>query len=91
MLEEPFEDEAMAEVTPPVLARITGSTGLNSLQDGGIRLLIVGLPMAVVAFAHTEYGFLSPEGLSKVEGIMGLAGLGLWAVFDKFVKPRLSS
>ena len=86
-----FENEAMAEVTPPPVIRVTGSTGTNPLTDGTFRAMIVAVPAAVVAFLHIEFGFLSNDGIVALEGVMAPAGLILWAVFDRFIKPRLAS
>lgn len=85
------EDEAMAEIKPPALARITGSTGTSPLADGALRALIVAVPAAVVAFLHVEFGFLSNDGIVALEGVLAPAGLILWATFDRYARGRLLS
>lgn len=88
---EMFEHEAMAETTPPALARITGSTGTSPIADGTFRAMVIAIPAAVVAFLHIEFGFLSNDGIVVLEGVLAPAGLVLWALFDRYARGRLLS
>lgn len=91
MREESFEDEAMAEATPPLRVRITGSTGLNPITDSGARAALSALIAAALAFVHFEYGVISSTGIVYAEACIAPATILFWGFFDKFVKPRLAS
>ena len=83
------EGEGMGEPGIPLLARATGSTGSNPLMDGTMRAMVIALPATALAFVHVEFGFLSVEGFASAEAALAPAGLILWAIFDRYIKPRL--
>ncbi|KKN42141.1 hypothetical protein LCGC14_0716100 [marine sediment metagenome] len=85
------ESEGMVREDIPKSISVTGSTGINSLQDGAFRASIVALPAGILAFVHIEYSFLSNDGFAYAAIALAPVGILLWAVFDKFVKPRLVS
>lgn len=68
---------------------LTGSTGSNALQDGGIRAIVVGVPAGILYFLQTEYEILSVDGYTALVSLMVPAGILIWSFFDKFIKPRL--
>lgn len=62
-----FETEAMAETTPPALARITGSTGINPVQDGITRGGWLGAVQALIAFSVMRWEWATAEELALLE------------------------
>jgi len=85
------ESEAMALVTPPVVARVTGSTGTNPLADGTFRAMLITWPGAVVGFTNLQWHWLTDDALAALVIVVAPAGVLLWALFDKFAKPRILS
>ena len=86
------ESEAMAEVTPPPMIRVTGSTGTNPLTDGTLRAMILGVPAAAVAFSNFQWQWITnADALTALLLVVAPAGPILWGVFDRFIKPRLAS
>ena len=83
-----FDEEAFYEGIPAKL-RLTGSTDSNTLQDGSVRAIIVGIPAGILYFLQSEYEILSVDGYAALVSLMVPAGLLLWSFFDKFVKSRL--
>ena len=83
-----FDEEAFYETTPKTLT-LTGSTNNNALQDGSIRAMIVGIPAGILWFLQAEYNILSVDGYAALVSLMVPAGVLIWSLFDKFIKPRL--
>lgn len=91
-LKEMYEAEAMAETTPPALARITGSTGTSPLVDGTFRAMILEVPAAAVAFSNFQWHWITnADALTALLLVVAPAGPLLWAAYDRWVKPRLLS
>ena len=86
-----FEDEAMAEVTPPALARLTGSTGTNPTQDSGARGLIAAALGGILTFVQLEYELFSADGAVALIPLTLFAAFILGGLYDKFLKGRLLS
>ncbi len=86
-----FEDEAMAEITPPALARVTGSTGINPVQDGITRAGWVAAIQAVIAFTVVRWEWLTAEELALLQIPIVFFAVVLWALFDKVLRGRILS
>ena len=86
-----FETEAMAETTPPALARITGSTGLNPLTDSAARGLIAAALAGILAFVQSEWAPISDQGVNDLAPVILFVAFILGGLFDKFLKGRLLS
>ena len=81
----------MAEVTPPALARVTGSTGINPVQDGITRAGWVVSIQAVIAFTVVRWEWLTATELSILEMPIMFLSVVLWGLFDKYLKGRILS
>ena len=86
-----FEDEAMAEVTPPALARVTGSTGINPLQDSGARGVVWMVLNGILVFLVVEYDIVSIEGLAALETVVVGVSHVLGGLYDRFLRGRILS
>lgn len=85
-----FDEKEFYEGVPKTVS-FTGSTGVNPLQDGGIRATFLLIPPAVLFFLQTEYDILSTDGYAALLSLMAPAGILAWAFFDKFIRPRFTS
>lgn len=83
-----FNEEEFYEGISKRLA-FTGSTGVNTLQDGSIRTAAVGIPAGILWFLQVEWNILSTEGYAALATIMIPASILAWTIFDKLIKPRL--
>ncbi len=91
MVLDDLEELNMVIVDAPLPVRMTGSTGLAPLQDGGVRAAAVTIPALILGFLQIEYDILSIEGYAAAASAMVPGGILFWAGFDKFMKPRISS
>ncbi|KKN68693.1 hypothetical protein LCGC14_0448840 [marine sediment metagenome] len=80
-----FDEKTFYEGTPKRLS-LTGSTGTNILQDGGIRAAFLAIPSGILFFLQIEYEILSTNGYAALVSLMVPAGVLTWAFFDKFVR-----
>jgi hypothetical protein len=77
--------------TKPKLVTLTGSGGDAPAAEGSTRGIIFGGIAALLAFVSSEYSLISDDGVAKLGPFvvaLSFAAAGLW---DKFVRPRLSS
>jgi hypothetical protein len=86
-----YEEEAMAEVNPPAIARVTGSTGGNAIQDSGARAVIAAALGGILTFIQIEFDLLSADGVAALVPVTLFMAFILGGLYDKFLKPRLSS
>lgn len=85
------EIPSIAETTPTALARVTGSTGLNPIQDGISRAGWVATVQAFMAFSVMRWEWLTVEELALLEIPIMFFAIVLWGLFDKLGKKRLLS
>ena len=83
-----FDEEEFYEKTPKRLI-LTGSTGINSLQDSSIRAVVIGIPAGILWFLQAEYEILSTDGYAALMSSMIPAGILMWGFFDRFLKPKI--
>ncbi len=86
-----FETEAMAEITPTLLARATGSTGSNPIQDSSARGIIAAIIIEGLNLLATKTDLLETGEVGDFAALVVLVAFVLGGAWDKFLKGRVLS
>jgi hypothetical protein len=73
-----------------MIDQATGTTG-NPVQDGITRAGWVGAVQAAVAFTVLRWEWLTAEELALLEIPIVFVAVGLWGVYDRYLRPRCIS